>query len=311
MARQFMDRSVYKGMLMSPLKIACAILVPFLWGLQFVVIKLAVAAFPPLFLLALRFALIAALLLPFAGLPSRAMLWPVMLVSIFMGGLNFSFAFLGLAHGSASVAGVVMQLYTPFAILLAWPLLGERPSMRILIGVAIAFGGVVLTSGGSSASLKWLPTLLITGSAFSLAVGSILVKRHGPFEPMKLLAWMSLFTVPQVLAASAMFEHGQMASLHAAPAIAWLALLYTILLGGILGFGLWFWLIATSSMSKVAPYALLQTVFAVASGVVLLGEPLTARLVVGMLICIAGVVLTQRPVARPASPVIPALRRQA
>jgi O-acetylserine/cysteine efflux transporter len=299
-----MDHLVYKGVLMSPLKVACAILVPFLWGLQFVVIKLAVAAFPPLFLLGLRFAFIAALLLPFAGLPSRAMLRPVILISIFMGGLNFSFAFLGLAHGSASVAGVVMQLYTPFAVLLAWPLLGDRPSIRVIAGVAIAFAGIALTSGGSGGSLKWLPTLLIAGSAFSLAVGSILVKRHGPFEPMKLLAWMSLLIVPQVLAASAMVEHGQIAALHAAPAIAWLALLYLVLFGGILGFGLWFWLIATSSMAKVAPYALLQTVFAVAAGVVLLGEPLTARLVAGMLICIAGVVLTQRPAARPITPAV-------
>ena len=289
---------------MSPLQIACAILVPFLWGLQFVVIKLAIAGFPPLFLLGLRFACMAVLLLPFAGLPSRDKLWPVLLISIFMGGLNFSFAFLGLAQGSASVAGVVMQLYTPFAVLLAWPLLGDRPSVRVLGGVAIAFAGVLLTSGGGAA-LKWLPTLLLAASTFCLAVGSILVKRHGPFEPMKLLAWMSLFTVPQVLAVSAITEHGQLASLLTAPMSAWLALLYLILLGGILGFGLWFWLIATATMSRVAPYALLQTVFAVAAGVVLLGEPFTARLLMGMVICIAGVVLTQRASTSPAAPALP------
>jgi len=74
---------------MSPLQILCAILVPLLWGCQFVVIKIAVADFPPLFLLALRFTAIAAVLLPFAGLPRRQERKPVLWISLFMGGLNF------------------------------------------------------------------------------------------------------------------------------------------------------------------------------------------------------------------------------
>ena len=287
---------------MSPLQILCAILVPLLWGCQFVVIKIAVADFPPLFLLALRFTAIAAVLLPFAGLPRRQERKPVLWISLFMGGLNFSFAFIGLAHGAASVAGVAMQLTTPFAVLLAWPMLGEKLSWRVITGIAIAFVGVVLTAAGPG-PVAILPVLLITGSALSLAIGSILVKRSGPFEPMKLLAWMSVLTVPQVLLMSVLFEGGQLASLHTATAPGWMALLYTIALGGIAGFGIWFWLIARCSIARVAPYALLQTVFAVASGVLFLHEPLTATLVIGMLACIVGVAMTQRPAraSRPAA----------
>jgi len=46
---------------MSPIEVACAPLVPLLWGFQFVVIKVGLTAFPPLFFLGLRFAIIAAL----------------------------------------------------------------------------------------------------------------------------------------------------------------------------------------------------------------------------------------------------------
>ena len=58
-------------------------------------------------------------------------------------------------------------------------------------------------------------------------------------------------------------------------------------------FGLGFWLIARCSMTRVAPFGLLQTVFAVAAGVIVLHEPLTATLVSGAAICIAGVAVTQ------------------
>jgi O-acetylserine/cysteine efflux transporter len=50
---------------MAPLDIFCAVLVPFLWGIQYVVIKAGLAAFPPLFFVGLRFAVVAALLVPF------------------------------------------------------------------------------------------------------------------------------------------------------------------------------------------------------------------------------------------------------
>ena len=54
-----MDHSVVKEIPMSPIQIACAVLVPLCWGVQFVVIKLGLAAFPPLFFVGLRFAAVA------------------------------------------------------------------------------------------------------------------------------------------------------------------------------------------------------------------------------------------------------------
>ncbi|HEY0328980.1 MAG TPA: EamA family transporter [Rhodopseudomonas sp.] len=284
---------------MTPTQVACAVLVPLLWGLQFVVIKIGLAAFPPLFFVGLRFAVVAALLLPFVGRPTRRELWPMIAISVFIGGMNFALIFVGLGRGLASVASVANQLSTPFTILLAWPMLHERPSLRVGGGVALAFSGVALTVVGPNAPVAVVPTLLVIGAGFALAVGTVLTKRYGPFEPLKLMAWISLFTVPQVLSMSAVLEHGQLASLATAMPAAWLALGYTVLFGAIVGFGLWFWLIATCSMARVAPFALLQTVFAIAAGVVFLHEPLTIPLVAGAVICIAGVALSQsRPFAR-------------
>jgi len=288
-----MDQSVVKEIPMSPIQIACAVLVPLCWGVQFVVIKLGLAAFPPLFFVGLRFIAVAAILLPFVGLPTRREIGPMIVISIFFGGLNFGLVFVGLGQGLASVSGVANQLSTPFTLLLAWPLLGERPTARVVIGVALAFAGVVLTVVEPSAAVKIVPTLLVIAAGFAWAVGSVLTKRYGPLEPLKLMAWMSLFTVPQVMVTSLMIEHGQLASLQAASLTAWLAFAYTVLFGAVAGWGLWFWLIARCSMTRLAPFALLQIVFAVAAGVVFLNERMTPSLVIGAVLCIIGVAISQ------------------
>ncbi len=279
---------------MAPLEILCAVLVPFLWGMQYAVIKAGLAVFPPLFFVGLRFAVVAALLLPFVGRPTGRELRLFLLISIFIGGLNFGLVFIGLTKAPASVTGIANQLWTPLTLLLAWPLLGERPSLRAILGVAIAFGGVTVAIVDPTVAVPIVPTLFIVGSAAALATGSVLSKRYGPFDPMKLMAWMSLFTVPQVLIVSAFVEKGQLLALSSATPSAWLALSYTIFLGGIAGFGLWFWLVSRRSLARVAPYTLLQSPFAIAAGVLFKHEPLTPALVAGALICIAGVAITQR-----------------
>ncbi len=286
---------------MSALGIVCAVLVPLLWGYQFVAIKIGVTQFPPLFFLALRFLAMALLLVPFVKRPTRRQFGPVAAISLFLGGLNFGLFYVGLGLGSGSLSAVAYQLATPFTVLLAWPLLAERPSLTTSAGVALAFAGVVVLAAGPGASASALSLLLVIGAAFAFAVSNVLTKRHGPFDPLILMGWTSLLTVPQVLLMSLLLEHGQLASLATADRRGWLALAYTIFIGGIVGFGLWFWLIARCSMARVAPFGLLLPVFALMSSVLFLGDPMTARLIVGGLLAIAGVALTQlRSGVRPA-----------
>ena len=120
-------------------------------------------------------------------------------------------------------------------MLLAWPLLGERPTIRVLIGLALAFGGVALTVAAPNAVVKLALTMLVVGAGFALAVGSVLTKRYGPFDPLKLMACMPLFTVPQIMETSLVIKHGQLASLQASSPVAWLAFAYTVLFGALAG----------------------------------------------------------------------------
>jgi len=285
---------------MSAIQIICAVAVPLLWGYQFVAIKVGVTEFPPLFFLALRFLAIALLLVPFVKMPTLQQFGPIAAISIFLGGLNFGLFYVGLGLGSGSMSAVAYQLATPFTVLLAWPLLAERPSLTTSAGVVLAFVGVVVLAAEPGLSANALPLLLVVGAAFAFAVSNVLTKRYGPFDPLMLMGWSSLLTVPQVMLMSLLLEYGQLASLVTADERGWLALAYTIFIGGIVGFGLWFWLIARCSMGRIAPFGLLLPVFAFISSVLFLGDRMTPKLILGGLLAISGVAITQaKPSARP------------
>lgn len=286
---------------MSAIQLVCAVAVPLLWGYQFVVIKMGVTEFPPFFFLALRFLATALLLIPLVKKPKREQLLPIAAISLFLGGLNFGLFYVGLRLGSGSMTAVAYLLSTPFTVLLAWPLLAERPSFTTISGIVLAFAGVLVLRAEPSLSANGLPLLLVIGAAFAFAVSNVLTKLYGPFDPLMLMGWSSLFAVPQVILMSLLLEHGQVASLVTADERGWLALAYTIFIGGIVGFGLWFWLIARCSMGRVAPFGLLLPVFALMSSALFLGEPMAPKLIMGALLAICGVALTQfKPRARAA-----------
>src|SRR3954465_7358434 len=154
---------------MSAIQIVCAVTVPLLWGYQFVAIKVGVTEFPPLFFLALRFLAIALLLIPFVKRPTRPQFGPIAAISIFLGGLNFGLFYVGLGLGSGSIAGLAYHIATPFPLLVAWPLLAEKPSLTTSAGVALAFVGVVVLAAGPGLSANALPLLLVVAAAFAFA----------------------------------------------------------------------------------------------------------------------------------------------
>jgi O-acetylserine/cysteine efflux transporter len=90
------------------------------------------------------------------------------------------------------LASVASQLWTPFTLLLAWPLLGERPSMHVMTGVVITFCGVVLTAVDPDVSVPAVPTPFVVRSGRALAIGTVLTKPYGLFDPTKLMACVAL-----------------------------------------------------------------------------------------------------------------------
>jgi len=278
---------------MHPRHILMATLVAALWGGNFVAVKLATVHFSPVFLLALRFSLVALLMLPLAPRIPRRHLGPVLAVSVALGSCHFGLMFSGLHRVEASTAAIATQLGVPFSTLLAVLLFREQLGWRRIVGIVVAFCGVMVLAGAPEVAKDWLGLAMVVAAAFAWGVANVLIKRFGPFEPNMLNAWMALFAVPQLLLVSALTEQGQWASVLSAGWADWAALGYTVLGASVIAYSLWYALINSNPVSQVTPFTLLAPVFAVLAACTILDEPLTLPLLLGGALTVAGVALCE------------------
>lgn len=281
---------------MTPKDAMLAVLVMALWGANFVASKVALQAFSPMFLMTLRFALVCALLLPFARFP-RAQWRGVLALSTILGAVHFPLIFLGMRGVDAAVGAIVAQLQVPFSSLLAAVLFKDYLGWRRALGMATAFGGIVVIAGEprSESGLEYI--LYIVAAGFAFAVANVQIKRIGPIDGFALTAWMTLFALPQVGLLSLTFESAQTASLANAELKHWLALVYIALGSSIIGYGVWYRLARTYDVNQTMPYLLLVPLFGVLSGVLMLGEPVSFGLAVGGAMTVGGVavIMIRRP----------------
>lgn len=273
-----------------------AIFVMVIWGYNFVVAKTGLAELPPIFMMGLRFALSALLLVPFVTMP-RGRMKEVAALSVTLGAAHFSMMFTGLKTVDASTAAIAVQLQVPFSALLATVLLADPPGWRRTAGMVVAFGGVVLIAGEPRFEGTLWALGLVIGAAFVWAVGNVQVKKMGGIDEMALLAWMSVMAAPQLFLISFLLEDGQIAAAQAATWRGWGAVAYQAVAVVAISYGIWYRLLARHSVSAAVPYTLLVPFFGVACAVIFLGESLTPTIIAGGLITIAGVaiIILRRP----------------
>ncbi len=270
--------------------VAIATFVMLVWGVNFAVAKVGLSQFPPILMMAMRFALVAALLVPLVRRPAAPMR-QVLGLSFTLGCLHFALFFTGLNGIDASVAAIVIQLQVPFAVILSAILLGDRPGPRRIAGMALAFSGVVVIFAGARLQGQYLPLLLMLSAAFVWSIANFQIKAMGSVDGMSLNGWMALFAAPQLFAVSLALEHGQWAAVTSADWRGYSAVVFMAVFATIIGYGLWYRLIHKYPMSLAMPFTLLAPVFGVGSGVWWLGEPMTPRLLAGSLMTLAGVAI--------------------
>jgi O-acetylserine/cysteine efflux transporter len=206
------------------------------------------------------------------------------------GGLQFAIMYSGVAlSGNMSSVALASQLGVPFATLLSVALLGERIHWRRWLGIAMSFAGVAIIGFSPEVFHSWPGLLLIVVSAFIGAVGLIAVKRVREVEPLELQAWLAWGSVPILLPLSLAIEKGQLASLGAAGMTGWGALLYSALLASLVAHTAYFAMIRRYPVTSVAPVTVLTPLFSVLFSVLLLGDVLDARMIVGGVLTLTGI----------------------
>lgn len=271
-----------------------AVLVALIWGMGFVVAKGGMAHFPPILLMALRFAVTALALAWFLG-PVGGNLPRLMMISVVGAAIQYALTFTGVKGLGAGLSALVVQLEVPFLVMLGALLLGERPGVVKWIGIMIAFVGVALIAAREQFIGSLLPVVLVMGGAFFWALGQVLVRGLKGMTGLSVTAWTAVLATPQLFLLSALFETGQIEAIKTADLAAWSAALYLGLVMTTLGYFLWNSLILRNEVGKVAPFLLLLPVFSVIGGVVFLGEALTLSRLAGGAVVLTGVALITLP----------------
>jgi len=263
--------------------------VPLLWGIGFTFAKAGLNEFPPLFLMGLRFSLASLALVWFVPIP-RGQLKQIFWISFVGSTLQYGMTFTGLSMLDASLAIIIIHLEVPFSVLLAAIVLKDKPGSQRILGMLISFAGIVLIAGQPSLSGQLRAILLTAGGAMMWAVGQVMVKRlENPPSGFALTAWIGVFSGPQMILGSFIFEDSQLESLSNASWIGWGVILYLALIMTVLGYGIWYRVLSRNPVSKVMPVMLLLPVFTIASSMLFLGEQPTLIICIGGAVVIGGV----------------------
>jgi O-acetylserine/cysteine efflux transporter len=265
-----------------------------IWGFNLIAIKAGVDRMPPVFFSFLRFLVLAVVVAPFLKVRRGEMGW-LLVAAVCSGGLQFALLFIGIAHsGSMSSVAIAGQLGVPFATLLSIVLLDEDVRWRRWAGIVLSFAGVMVI-GFEPVVFESLGGLtLVVLSALIGSLGLVAIKRVHDIKPLELQAWFAWTSLPVLLGLSLVLERGQLASLAAIDLAGIGAILYTALAASLVAHTVFFALLQKYPVTAVAPITVLAPIFSVLFAVLLLGEQLDWRMLVGGAMTLAGVAVIAR-----------------
>jgi O-acetylserine/cysteine efflux transporter len=282
---------------LKPLEILMALMVPLVWGMGFVFAKGAINHFPPILLMAFRFALTAMVLVWFVPVP-YGNLKNIFNIAIVAAAIQYSLTFTGLAGLEAGLASLVVQLEVPFLVLLGALVLKENPGLQKWAGIIISFLGVVLMTQQDSLNGSLGSVCLVVAGCFVWACGQVMIRKLKDIGGLQVTAWVAVFATPQLFIMSAIFESGQITAIQNANDMVWLTVIYLGLVMTCLGYYLWNTLIRRHDVGTVAPFLLLLPLFSLIGGMLFLGEEPTADKLLGGVVILLGVaIITIRPAA--------------
>ncbi len=278
---------------------AALITVYILWGSTYFGIRIAVQTMPPLLFAGVRFIIAGALLcawrLPIAiregKLPTLDH-WRRTLVigaALLLGGNGgVAFAETTVPSGLTALIVSVVPLWMALIDRLFY---GRKMSATMLAGLVVGFGGVALLIGSpAQGPVSTVGAIVLIVASLSWAAGSLYSRGAKLPDDSFLATGMEMLAGGACLTIAAFFA-GEFARLDVAaisPA-SWIAFVYLIFFGGIVGFSAYLWVIRNAPTALVSTYAYVYAVVAVFLGWAFLHERLTLRAAAAGAIIVASV----------------------
>ena len=269
-----------------------ASLVPIFLGFGFVIAKPAFESFPPILLMGIRFTFAALLLIWWFPIP-KGYLKKIFFASLIANTLQYSITYTGLNYIDASAAVLLVQTEVPFGVIFAYFMLREKPTIRALIGIAVAFVGVYILTGSPNLDGKFFGiTLTIIGSAI-WALGQVIVKPLSKeINPLALVAWLALFSGPVLVTLSSIIDGDTIKYLSEAKFDHWIIAFYIGFIMQPVTYGCFYYVLKNNPLYKVLPIVTMGIPpTGLLAAIFLLGEKPTQELFIGGAIIIVGVIL--------------------
>jgi drug/metabolite transporter (DMT)-like permease len=281
------------------------------WGSTFLAIAVVVRDLPPFLSMAIRHLAAGGLL--FAWLlvrrqehePLGFRQWRAAFV---FGGLLFLVGHGGLAWAQqevpSGIAALLVGTIPLWMAILAWVLLGERMGMRAFAGLALGFGGLaLLVDPSGEEGAKPIGALVIVLGALGWAAGSVYSQRSALPKDTLLGAAMGMLAGGVLLAAFSAVRGEFGNATFTTDAL--LATAYMVVVGSLIGFSAYVWLLKTVPASTVSTYAYVNPVIAVMLGWAFNDEVITGRtLLAGAAIVVGVALMVSRSVEKEPEPAL-------
>ena len=278
---------------MSLIHQTAALLVTFIWGTNFVLLRYALDELAPFTLAALRFLFVAFPLVFFLPKPKTA--WKYIVgYGLLIGVGQFGLLFWAMQEDiTPGVASLLIQLQVFFTVLLTVFSLKETVSKLQWVAMTIGFVGLLVVVLNTNEATTAAGVIIVLVAALSWASGNMIVKHIGAVDAFAFLAWSSLFSIPP-LAFMAIYQTGLtdvVSSVANASWFAWATILWQSIGNMLIGYGVWNMLLHRYPAASVSPWALLVPVFGMGASSLLLNEAMPWWKLLAMMLILTGLAL--------------------
>jgi len=272
-----------------------------IWGLTWPAMKIALYDMPPLTMrtLTAAFGGLALLVICFARRRSLRVRpgkdWAHVCAASLLNVVGFSL-FSAFAQIAAATTRVAMLTYIMpiWTLVLAWAVLGDRPTRTQAIAIALCAVGVAILVFPLATAGVPLGLLLALGSGFSWAAGTVYLKwARIAVDPFGLAAWQVIIAFVIIAAAMLIFDGGlELGHAHAG---AWIGVLFSGIAGNAIAYALWFDIVGRVTALTATLGVVGIPVLGVLSTIVIIGERPSHADIIGFAFIFAASVCAQIP----------------
>jgi drug/metabolite transporter (DMT)-like permease len=276
------------------------------WGSTYLALRVLVETIPPLISTGSRFLLAGSLMLGVLALRRRAVrVTRAEALSCLLVGALMTGAVATVATAEQDVPSNLAALLVacvPLWVLLLRRLGGEHIAPHLVLAVILGFAGVglLLQPGGQTGGAPLLSLLLVVCSTPAWATGSYLSRRVAlPADPLVSVGWQMLLGGTMVSLAGVVAGEPWRVDVSGFSTESIAAWLYLALIGSALAFTAYTWLLRNAPISRVATYAYVNPVVAIALGWLILDEAVTGITLAGAAVIVLAVAVVVQGEARP------------